>query len=105
LFYGCKIGFGLITSLYSEYVKDNMDSIKDNYGKSEVKSIKDIIKFFKKNVALRYEYTEDTVVEVYDSVKKEKRIVRLGEVYSKEELIEINRKTPMEVEKEIVKRI
>ena len=105
LFYGCKIGFGLITSLYSEYVKDNMDSIKDNYGKTEVKSVKDIIKFFKKNVAMRYEYKEDTVIEVYDSVKKNKKVLKMRDIFKSEEIEEINKKIPMEIEKEIVKRI
>jgi len=105
LFYGCKISFGLITSLYSEYVKDNMESIRNNYGKSEIKSVTDIIKFFKKNVALRYEYKEDTIINVYDSLKKNNKSVRIGDVFKGDEIEELNRKTPIEIEKEIVKRI
>lgn len=97
----CKYCLNILSVLYSQNMKDNIDLINTSYDKTDVKNVLDIIKFYIKNSAIRPVYNDNTIIYVWDSDNKTNKKVMLKDLMSKEEIKILDSLSPTESSKKL----
>jgi len=86
----CKYCLNILSMLYSRYVKDNVNLIDDLYKQVPIKSVNDMINFYIRNCSMRPEYSENTILYLWDADSKKNKRVLLRDKMSVEKLRDMN---------------
>ena len=102
MFYNCKMSFSILSSMYFQRIIPNIEHINESYSKLEVKSAIDFIKLLKQNTGVRYEYSKQTILYIWNTVEKTSKRVMLNSLMPNVEVEKLNLLNPMRSELKIL---
>lgn len=97
----CKYCLNILSMLYSRYVKDNINLIDDLYKQVPIKSVNDMINFYIRNCSMRPEYTENTILYLWDSDSKKNKRVLLRDKMSREDIEKLSKMNSLNISKKL----
>jgi hypothetical protein len=102
MFYNCKMSFSILSSMYFQRIIPNIEHINESYSKLEVKSAIDFIKLLKQNTGVRYEYSKQTILYIWNTVEKTSKRVMLNSLMPNVEVEKLNVLNPTRSELKIL---
>jgi hypothetical protein len=102
MFYNCKMSFSILSSMYFQRIIPSIEYINESYSKLEVKSAIDFIKLLKQNTGVRYEYSRQTILYVWNTVDKTSKKVMLNSLIPNVEVDKLNLLNPSRSELKIL---
>jgi hypothetical protein len=97
----CKYCLNILSMLYSRYIKDNIALIEELYDKVPIKGVNDMIHFYIRNCSLRPEYTEKTILYLWDADSKKNKRILLKDIMGIKEIEKLQKMNSLEISKKL----
>ena len=105
LLVNCKYVISILNCLFYKYVAPHIELINESYQKGEIKSSNDMVSWYKQNVALKNEYSNSTVLYIWDANCKTSNRVMLRDYFDDNDIIKLGELTPLRSDKELINKL